>query len=234
LKDFIVTTVPALTASSPDGSDDCFDRLAVADTRAVRAKRVFDVVVAFLLLLLLSPVMLIVMVSVWCDGGPAVYRQRRLGLGGRSFDCIKFRSMEVNAESRLAVLLAGDPAAAMEWQATQKLRRDPRVTRVGHFIRSASLDELPQLLNVLKGDMSLVGPRPIVQAELRLYGRHVGSYVAAKPGLTGLWQISGRSNMTYQDRVRLDVQYVQTWTFWRDIVILLRTIPAVLCRDGAV
>jgi undecaprenyl-phosphate galactose phosphotransferase len=198
------------------------------------AKRALDIVGAAIFLIICAPVAIALALHIRSDGGPALYRHERIGLRGRSFGCIKFRSMQVDADRRLTELLSRDSAAAVEWRETQKLRNDPRITRVGRFIRATSLDELPQLLNVLRGEMSLVGPRPIVQAELSLYGQHADTYQSVKPGLTGLWQISGRSNLSYHDRVRLDMQYVQNRTFGLDIMILLRTIPAVLRGRGAV
>jgi UDP-galactose-lipid carrier transferase len=142
--------------------------------------------------------------------------------------------MVTNSDRVLTDLLARDPDATAEWQATQKLRRDPRVTPIGRFLRKTSLDELPQLVNVLRGDMSLVGPRPIVAAERRFYGKHIDDYYSIRPGITGLWQISGRSDTSYERRVELDVWYVRNWTLWRDVVILLKTLPIVLLRRGAV
>ena len=149
------------------------------------------------------------------------------------FDCIKFRTMVMNADEVLYQVISTDSQAAAEWAATQKLRNDPRVTRIGQFLRRSSLDELPQLFNVLRGEMSLVGPRPIVQAEVARYGCDIQHYYAAKPGLTGLWQISGRSDMSYARRVRLDVWYIRNWTLWHDIAILFKTIPAVFLQRGA-
>ena len=196
-------------------------------------KAMFDQVAAAMLVVLLAPLLLVLAILVRRDGGPAFYRHRRIGIGGRMFDCIKFRSMAVDADAVLRRVLADDPAAAAEWAATQKLRNDPRVTRVGRFLRRSSLDELPQLFNVLRGEMSLVGPRPIVQAEVERYAGDIEYYYAAKPGLTGLWQVSGRSDMSYARRVRLDVWYVRNWTLWHDIAILFKTIPAVFLQRGA-
>jgi Undecaprenyl-phosphate galactose phosphotransferase WbaP len=189
---------------------------------------------AALLLVGLSSLMLALVWLVRRDGKPAFYRHKRVGAGGRAFHCIKFRSMIPDADRVLAELLMRDPNAAAEWEATQKLRHDPRVTSVGRFLRKTSLDELPQLLNVLRGEMSLVGPRPIVTAETRFYGEHISHYHATRPGITGLWQVSGRSDTTYERRVQLDVLYVRNWTFWNDIIILLRTVPIVMLRRGAV
>jgi len=149
------------------------------------------------------------------------------------FDCIKFRSMVLDADRVLRHHIAINPEAGAEWAATQKLRNDPRVTKVGNFLRRSSLDELPQLFNVLRGEMSMVGPRPIVQAEVSRYGDDIEYYYAAKPGITGLWQVSGRSDMSYARRVKLDVWYVRNWTLWHDIAILFKTIPAVFLQRGA-
>ena len=187
-----------------------------------------------MLLLLLAPLFLLVTLLIRRDGGSALFRHQRLGANGRVFPCLKFRTMVSESDKVLAHLLATDPAAATEWHVTQKLRRDPRITGVGQFLRKSSLDELPQLINVLKGDMSLVGPRPIVQVEVARYGSNIRHYYRARPGLTGLWQVSGRSDTSYAQRVELDVRYVANWSFWQDIVIVFKTIPAVLLRKGAV
>lgn len=196
-------------------------------------KGAFDQVVAVVLLVLLAPLLVALAILVRTDGGPAFYRHRRIGAGGRSFDCIKFRTMVVESDAALRRVLEADPAAREEWLNTQKLRNDPRVTRWGRFLRRSSLDELPQLLNVLRGEMSLVGPRPIVQAEIARYADDIDYYYETKPGLTGLWQVSGRSDTSYARRVRLDVWYVRNWTLWHDIAILLKTIPAVFLQRGA-
>jgi UDP-galactose-lipid carrier transferase len=196
-------------------------------------KAMFDQIAAAVLVVLLTPVLGLLVALVRADGGAAFYRHRRIGAGGRMFDCIKFRSMVLDADGVLQRVIAEDQAAAAEWAETQKLRDDPRITRVGHFLRRSSLDELPQLFNVLRGEMSLVGPRPIVQAEVARYGDDIEYYYAAKPGLTGLWQVSGRSDMSYARRVRLDVWYVRNWTLWHDIAILFKTIPAVFLQRGA-
>jgi Undecaprenyl-phosphate galactose phosphotransferase WbaP len=207
------------------------NNLARPSSRLLKA--VFDQVGAIILLSLLAPLMLVLALLIRADGGPALYRHRRIGAGGRVFDCIKFRSMVVNADKVLRQVIANDPAAAAEWSANQKLRDDPRVTRLGLFLRLSSLDELPQIFNVLRGEMSLVGPRPIVQSEVARYGSDIEYYYAAKPGLTGLWQVSGRSDMSYISRVKLDVWYVVNWTLWHDIAILFKTVPAVFLQRGA-
>lgn len=193
-----------------------------------------DSVVASLLLILLSPLFLILFWKVRADGGPALYRQERIGANGRPFRCMKFRSMVTNADQVLQNLLVTDPVARAEWESKRKLSNDPRVTRIGTFLRTTSLDELPQLINVIRGEMSLVGPRPIVAAEAHHYGYNFAYYCDTKPGITGLWQVSGRSSTSYEERVKLDVWYVQNWSLWHDGAILLKTIPAVLLRKGAI
>jgi Undecaprenyl-phosphate galactose phosphotransferase WbaP len=197
-------------------------------------KRALDVIGAGALLVLLSPAFLILALLVRADGGPAFFAHRRVGRDGAAFGCLKFRSMVVDSQARLDALLTADPAARAEWETTRKLRHDPRVTRIGRFLRATSLDELPQLFNVLRGEMSLVGPRPVQQAELeRFYGAAAAYYMAVRPGITGLWQVSGRSETSYAQRVALDVAYVAQPSLWQDIRILLRTPVAVLSRKGA-
>jgi undecaprenyl-phosphate galactose phosphotransferase len=196
-------------------------------------KLAFDISVAALLLVITSPLFLVLMIINRLDGTPTLFAHRRVGARGQSFYCLKFRTMVVDADRVLAETLARDPALAAEWAATHKLVDDPRVTRVGHFLRKTSLDELPQLINVLRLEMSLVGPRPIVESEVPYYGEDIAQYYAIRPGLTGLWQVSGRSSISYARRVQLDVWYVNNWTIWHDIVVLLKTIPAVLGRQGA-
>jgi undecaprenyl-phosphate galactose phosphotransferase len=197
-------------------------------------KRGFDIAAASLLLFLSAPLMLAISLLIVRDGGPALYQHRRIGARGKTFPCMKFRTMHIDSEAMLKDILARDPSAAAEWAATQKLRDDPRITGIGQVLRRTSLDELPQLLNVLRGQMSLVGPRPIVTAEIAFYGTQIADYYEARPGITGLWQVSGRSDTSYPRRVQLDVWYVRNWTLWHDIAILLKTIPAVLQRRGAV
>jgi undecaprenyl-phosphate galactose phosphotransferase len=178
--------------------------------------------------------MLVIAGFVKSDGGPVLFAHERLGVGGRRFKCLKFRTMVADSSQVLADVLENDPVAAAEWSATQKLRNDPRITPIGRFLRNTSLDEVPQLFNILMGDMSLVGPRPIVEAEVPRYERDISFYYAARPGVTGLWQVSGRSNTTYDQRVRLDVWYVKNWSLWHDVAILMKTVPAILLRRGAV
>ena len=206
-----------------------------ADARRV-AKRMADIAASFLLLTLLSPLFMALAMLIRADGGSAFYSHRRIGREGASFGCLKFRSMMMNGDARLAEHLAANPDAAAQWSARRKLEHDPRITRIGAFLRKTSLDELPQLLNVLRGEMSLVGPRPVVADELRThYGRAgAAAYLAVTPGITGLWQVSGRSGTSYAERVALDMRYAERLSLTRDLHILLRTIPAVLARRGAV
>lgn len=167
------------------------------------------------------------------DGGPAFYGQVRVGRDGKSFKCWKFRTMIVNAEQVLQKILAEDPEAKAEWDRDFKLKNDPRVTKVGAFLRKTSLDELPQLWNVLKGEMSLVGPRPITDKEKIFYGTKIKDYLAVNPGMTGLWQVSGRNDVTYAERVSLDSHYVHNWSLMRDIRIMFQTVGVMLHRKGA-
>jgi len=193
-----------------------------------------NMALALMALVFLAPVMLAVALAVYLqDGGPVVFAHRRIGRGGRYFFCLKFRSMAIDAEQRLAGLLASDPVARAEWERDHKLRNDPRVTSLGAFLRRTSLDELPQLFNVLRGDMSLVGPRPIVDAEVSKYGRRFGSYCAVKPGITGLWQVSGRNDTTYRARVAMDCLYARQRNVVMDGLIIAATVPAVLMRRGS-
>jgi len=211
-----------------------FDRTPSSRPVSRTAKVILDLIGAACLILVLSPLLLAIAVLVKLDGGPVLYAHPRIGMGKRRFRCLKFRSMKQGSAVMLEHLLSVDPVAATEWNATQKLRNDPRVTRIGAFLRETSLDELPQLFNVLRLEMSLVGPRPIVDDEIEFYGNDIDYYYATRPGLTGLWQVNGRSNTTYRQRVQLDTWYVKAWTLWQDVVILGKTVPAVLKRTGAI
>jgi Undecaprenyl-phosphate galactose phosphotransferase WbaP len=198
------------------------------------AKRALDIAVASLALLFVAPLLLIIALLVRLqDGKAAIFSHTRYGQNGRTFKCLKIRSMVPDAAERLQELLERDPDAKREWELTQKLTHDPRITPLGQFIRATSIDELPQLINVLKGDMSLVGPRPISLSERSKYGENFADYCSVRPGITGLWQVSGRSNVSYPERVRMDTAYALNRSFWGDIVIMLKTIPAVLKSDGA-
>ncbi len=196
-------------------------------------KRVFDLTVAGMLLCVLFPLLMWLALQIRRDGGPVVFAHPRVGFNGRIFKCLKFRSMVVDADQRLAQLLSSQPALRAEWERDRKLKKDPRVSPVGDFLRRTSLDELPQLWNVIKGEMSLVGPRPVVIDELEKYGDDVDYYCMVRPGITGLWQVSGRNDIGYEKRVYLDTWYVKNWSLWYDIAIMFKTIRVVLRRDGA-
>jgi lipopolysaccharide/colanic/teichoic acid biosynthesis glycosyltransferase len=200
---------------------------------ADRAKRVFDIITASMIIVFCAPLMGIVALLIKLDGGPVFFGHSRVGYGHRSFACWKFRTMVVNADKALADLLQNDPVAREIWNRDFKLPNDPRVNWLGRLLRASSIDELPQLWNVIKGDMSLVGPRPITVSELERYGANAVEYLSCRPGITGLWQVSGRSNLSYAERVALDTRYVRTWTFMLDIKIILRTFTVVLNRKGA-
>jgi len=197
-------------------------------------KRTLDCALVLLAAPLALPVCALIAILVKLDSrGPVFFSHTRIGRGGQTFTAWKFRSMAVNAAELLAQTLANDSSARFEWERTQKLRHDPRVTRVGAFLRKTSLDELPQLWNVLMGDMSLVGPRPIVESEIVRYGERFGAYARVPGGITGLWQVSGRNDTSYEERVALDAYYVRNWSVWLDLYILGRTIGTVLLRKGA-
>ena len=190
--------------------------------------------IALLMLVAASPVLLAITLLVWQAGGaPVFFGHYRVGRDGRLFRCLKFRTMRVDAEQALARLLATDAAARAEWLRDQKLANDPRITPIGRILRKTSLDELPQLINVARGDMCFVGPRPVTPAELMRYGAVRWHYVSVTPGITGLWQVSGRNRTTYEQRVALDKHYVETRNLWGDIVILARTVRVVLTGHGA-
>jgi undecaprenyl-phosphate galactose phosphotransferase len=200
-----------------------------------RIKRIADPILALIMLIGLAPLLLLLWAYCRVDGGPACFGHVRVGQHGREFRCLKFRTMVVDADAVLARHLADNAEARAEWNATRKLTDDPRVTRMGRLLRATSFDELPQLLNVLQGDMSLVGPRPVVRAELaNFYGpRGAAAYMSVRPGLTGLWQVSGRSDVDYPRRVALDTDYVRNASLWLDTQILCRTVKVVLLRKGA-
>jgi exopolysaccharide production protein ExoY len=196
-------------------------------------KRVLDILGAALLGIVFLPLILAVAVLLRREGGHIIFRHRRIGRNGKAFDCLKFRSMVPDADRVLHELLERHPELKAEWLSDHKLRHDPRVTAVGRFLRRTSLDELPQLWNVIRGEMSLVGPRPVVREELLRYGRHLHRYLAAKPGVTGLWQVTGRNNTDYRRRVVLDVYYVRRQSVLLDLYILVKTTQVVLGGSGA-
>ncbi len=196
-------------------------------------KRLFDFCVAALLLVILSPLMLVIALLLMLEGGSVLFSHQRIGKNNRKFDCYKFRSMVPNAEQQLQQLLQHNPLLKAQWDKEHKLKDDPRISRIGAFLRRTSLDELPQLLNVLKSEMSLVGPRPIVHEELQKYGLEKSYYLMVRPGMTGLWQVSGRNDVDYETRVYLDAWYVKNWSLWYDLAILFKTIKVVFAKRGA-
>lgn len=201
-------------------------------------KRVLDIVVSVVFLILVMPTLISITTIqiIHSPKNPILFRQLRIGRDGRVFHCLKFRTMCVNADAVLQALLDRDPALRAEWATSQKLKNDPRISRVGHVLRVTSLDELPQIWNVLRGEMSLVGPRPVTDAEMRNWYEPLGgadAYRSVRPGITGLWQVSGRSGTTYKQRVELDCHYVSSLSPVNDMWILCRTIGAVLRQDGA-
>jgi exopolysaccharide production protein ExoY len=195
-------------------------------------KRALDILVALMAVILLAPIILIVSALIrFFLGAPIVFGHARIGFNGKAFVCYKFRTMVVNADEVLEQHLLADPRAAREWRTSRKLLNDPRVTCLGKILRKSSLDELPQLFNILRGDMSLVGPRPIVADELEFYGQDVRHYLKTRPGLTGIWQTNGRSRLSYATRVACDRYYVRHWSMWLDVVALIKTLPAILNFD---
>lgn len=203
--------------------------IALQSRRSRVLKRTCDIVFALAVLSLGSPLFLLLGALVKLTSrGPVFYVQQRMGRDYRSFGCIKFRTMRRDADRVLGVILAQSPDLAEEFRNDYKLRNDPRITPLGKFMRRSSLDELPQFLNVLRGEMSLVGPRPIVRDELERYGDRMDDVLAVRPGLTGLWQVSGRNNLSYATRVNLDVLYARNRNFWMDLRIIIRTIGVVL------
>ncbi len=213
-------TVEPHTSSTPGGA---YGR---------HGKRAFDVTLALFLLPVIAPVLLALWLAVRRDGGPGFFGHLRVGRNGKVFACWKVRSMVMDAERELRTYLAANPQAAQEWQRDHKLTDDPRITRLGDFIRKTSLDELPQIWNVLKGDMSFVGPRPVVREEVKRYGAYRRHYLSLAPGITGLWQVSGRNDISYEERIRMDVEYVDTLSLRTDAKILVATLGAVLDRTG--
>lgn len=199
-----------------------------------RVKRALDITLASVGLILLLPLFVLVALAVKLTSpGPVLYGHSRIGFRGRTFRCWKFRSMVCDGDAVLEAHFQSHPEDRREWEVNRKLREDPRVTKLGAVLRAYSVDELPQLLNVLRGDMSFVGPRPVVREELENYGADAMHYLNTRPGITGLWQISGRSDVSYDQRVALDSAYVRNWSFGADCLIILKTIPAVVAAKGS-
>jgi exopolysaccharide production protein ExoY len=234
-------------APSPRSGDREFRRVSSSVRSMTRARRVrprspiggaikraLDISMALSGLVGLSPLFILTALLIkLTDRGPILYRHIRLGHGRRSFACVKFRTMVANADEILEQHLRSSSDAAIEWATSRKLKHDPRITPVGAVLRKLSIDELPQLLNVLRGEMSVVGPRPIVFDEVPLYGADIDFYFCARPGLTGIWQVSGRNDATYSRRVALDRRYVENWSLWTDLAVVIKTVPAVLTARNA-
>lgn len=200
----------------------------------VKLKRIFDLTASSLAMILLSPVFLFIMLIIRVTTKSSVFFvQQRYGMNGEIIEVIKFRTMVENAEEVLEELIKNNPMIREEYNTYRKLKDDPRITPIGRFLRKTSLDELPQLINIIRGDISIVGPRPMLRDEMEKYGKYGKLVLKVKPGLTGLWQVSGRNNLPFTERVRLDMYYINNWSFWLDFLIILKTIPAVLERKGA-
>ncbi len=201
-----------------------------------RMKRLFDILFASVSLALTSILFLIVALAIrLTSNGPVFFTHTRVGQGGKEFPCLKFRTMRTDADAILDKIISEDPQAQEEFEKYQKLRNDPRVLPfVGNFLRKTSLDELPQFINVLRGEMSVVGPRPVTRSELtENYGRHARDVLKSRPGITGLWQVSGRSELSYAERVKLDRLYINNWSFWTDVMLVVRTFAVLVTRKGA-
>lgn len=238
-----VSVIPSLRGLPLYGTDMSFlfsydvmllrinNNLAKRSSRVI--KRATDILLSLIALILLSPLFLFLYIKIKRDGGKVIYGHPRIGQNGKLFSCLKFRTMVEDADQVLQNLLENDSLAKQEWEKDFKLKNDPRITAIGHQLRRSSLDELPQLWNVLKGEMSLVGPRPIVAEELMRYDDDIDYYFMAKPGMTGLWQVSGRNDVDYTKRVYFDSWYVKNWSLWNDLVILCKTVSVVIKRAGA-
>ena len=208
--------------------------LQTSATRVNPVGRAIDIVVALLALVVFAPIMVVCMILIIVsNSGPVLFRQQRIGRGGRSFTCYKFRTMRTDADKVLDELLAASPEVRAEWNEFHKLRNDPRIIGAGKFLRRTSFDELPQLFNVLMGDMAIVGPRPIVTSEIPRYGRYIDAYCTLRPGITGLWQVTGRSETTYRRRVACDVIYCRQQSARRDLWLMACTVPVVVFGRGA-
>lgn len=205
------------------------------EVRHIAWKRIFDILFSMAILILSAPLMLLIILLIRCTSkGKAIYSHQRVGRGGKSFGCYKFRSMYSDAEKRLQEILESDPAMAQEWKEKRKLSKDPRITPIGAFLRKTSLDELPQFFNVLIGDLSVVGPRPVMLEELeRHFGKHAVKVLSMRPGITGIWQVSGRSDTSYKRRVTLDEIYIDKCSFLLDVKLILKTIPKMIFTKGA-
>ncbi|MEM6416011.1 MAG: sugar transferase [Pseudomonadota bacterium] len=206
---------------------------AYSEKQTLLGKRVFDFFFSLTMLVFFAPLLLLIFLVIRSDGGHAVFKHRRVGKNGVEFDCYKFRSMVLNAEDMIDEIIENDPVRKQEWLSERKFTDDPRVTKIGDFLRRKSFDELPQLINVLRGEMSMIGPRPIVREETLKYGNNFKDYASVKPGLTGLWQVSGRNDISYEERVALDVDYVTNLSWRRELGILIKTVVVVMTGRGA-
>ena len=230
----MVSSAPKMSETYSEALQSITVEPRFVDVELKAAKRVLDLLGSTALIVVVAPLLILIATLIkLSEGGPVLFAQMRIGKEGRRFKCLKFKTMVVDAEQALCTHLAECPDARREWSETQKLRNDPRVTKFGRFLRKSSFDELPQLLNVVVGDMSLVGPRPILDEEVPRYGEKISAYLSVRPGITGLWQVSGRSDCTYEERVALDTRYVCEWRLQTDLLILLRTVPALLHREGS-
>ncbi|MGJ8585362.1 MAG: sugar transferase [Marinosulfonomonas sp.] len=224
---------PAVNSSEGFFSSDPSDAGVRSDGfYATRGKRVFDLILALLLLPVVVLIICLLCALVRLKGGPGLFSQMRVGRGGRLFRCWKIRTMRQDAEQSIEEILEQEPELREEWEKDQKLQDDPRVTRFGSFLRKTSLDELPQIWNVIRGDMSLVGPRPVLPEELERYGARAPSYFAVSPGITGVWQVSGRNSVSYDERVEMDVLYARTVNFATDAALIVSTVREVFRRTG--
>ncbi|MGA8585543.1 MAG: sugar transferase [Roseiarcus sp.] len=223
-----------IVSSRRDPSVTASNKISSTKSAGPYVKRGLDVTFSVLFLLLFMPLFVaLILLLVAAQGRPILIAHRRIGKDGNFFSCLKFRTMITNADEILHTHLAVNSNARREWEEAQKLKDDPRVTPVGRVMRRLSIDELPQVINVIRGEMSLVGPRPIVPAEARFYGPDIHLYQSVRPGLTGSWQVGGRSDVSYSRRVQMDVDYVTNWSLRRDLVILAKTVPAVLKARGS-
>ncbi len=208
--------------------------MAIDNPFNCRLKRLFDLLVLMLLLPITIPLILFISIIIKLTSkGPVIFTQYRVGKGGKLFKIYKFRTMHINAEETLQELIKNNPEIHQEWKTKRKLKNDPRITRIGKFLRKTSLDELPQFLNVLKGQMSIIGPRPYLPSEIEDIGEKSRIILSVNPGITGLWQVNGRSNTTFRHRINLDCFYVKNWSIWLDILIMLKTVKVVIKCDGA-
>lgn len=232
LKDFDISGGCVTTGTANQENAGAAGKTAREGLYRRAGKRAFDLFLAVLILPLIGPLIAILWLIARRGGGPGFFGHERVGRGGRRFKCWKIRTMVAGAEDKLQAYLRENPEAAREWEASRKLAQDPRVTRFGDFLRRSSLDELPQIWNVLNGDMSFVGPRPVTWDEVGKYGRRAGAYLAQTPGITGFWQVSGRNSVSYEERVSMDTSYLRDMSFMLDLRILFRTWLAVIRRTG--